>query len=260
MLIIDIMKPDRRRFEILALIEKNGVVHIQELATLFETTEMTIRRDLNRLSDLGFIKRFHGGAEARSTENMLFNITLNGRHVEYKEEKQKIGILAAEFIEENELIFIHGGTTTYELAVNLPRDFYYQVVTNSVPILNLLKDYENIDVLGTGGMLQTISGTFAGSHAEAFVEQINIDTLFMGSSGVSIKKGATEFDFNIASLKKKIVSRSEKKILMVDSHKFNIVRSIAFAKLNEFDTVITDDKIKPEIKREVEALGCKLFC
>jgi len=253
------MKPDRRRFEILALIEKNGIVRIQELATLFDTTEMTIRRDLNRLSDLGFIKRFHGGAEAKNNENMLFNITLNGRHVEFKKEKQKIGILATQFIKENALIFIHGGTTTYELALNLPRDFYYQVVTNSVPVLNVLKEYDNINVLGTGGILQSISGTFAGSHAETFIEQINIDTLFMGASGVSLQKGATEFDFNIASLKKKIISRSEQRILLIDSHKFNIVRSIAFAKLNEFQVIITDENINPTMKTELESMGCNVL-
>ena len=253
------MKLDRRRFEILSLIEKNGVVRIQELASLFNTTEMTIRRDLNRLSALGFIKRVHGGAEVKNIDNVLFNITLSGRHIEYKKEKQKIGALAAQFVRENELIFIHGGTTTYELAVNLPRDFSYQIVTNSVPILNVLKEYDNVNVLSTGGILQDISGTLAGSHAEILIEQINIDTLFMGASGVSIEKGATEFDFNIASLKKKIISRSKKRILLVDSHKFNIVRSIAFVKLSEFQIIITDEKIDPGVKNELEALGCQVI-
>jgi DeoR/GlpR family transcriptional regulator of sugar metabolism len=247
------MKADLRRFEILALIERFGTVRIQDLADRFDVTEMTVRRDLDRLHSLGFIKRVHGGAEVTQNDNVLFHITLNGRNVEFKEEKQQIGALAAQFVEENEMIFIHGGTTTYELARNLPRDKYFQVVTNSAPILGILWKYENIDVLSTGGSLNHISGTFFGPHADSLIEKLNFDTLFMGSSGVSLEKGLTEFDMYVASLKTKIIDKAGKKILLVDSHKFDILRNIVYSPIEAFNIVVTDANVDPGIVSYLEA-------
>jgi DeoR/GlpR family transcriptional regulator of sugar metabolism len=237
------MQTDRRRYEILALIERSGGVKIHDLAEVFDVTEMTIRRDLNRLSELGFIKRVHGGAEAGKKEDMLFHITVKGRSVEFIEEKRQIGEKALRFVSEGKLIFIHGGSTTLEIAKKLPSDKHLQVMTNSLRVMETLSGMENIDLLCTGGIFNRISSTYYGPHGESLVDSVNIDILFMGSNGISIERGLSEFDFNVASFKKRIIEQSKLKILVADSHKFNVERSSSYARIEDFDYLITDDKI-----------------
>ena len=242
------MKLDIRRYEILNLIEKFGEVKITDLANRFGVTEMTIRRDINRLSSLGFIKAVRGGAENKiNNENLLFNITLRGRNIDHIEGKKKIGARAAEFIKENQFIFIQGGTTTMELAKKMPRDINFTVITDSNPIASIIGQYNNINTVCTGGIYNRFSETFHGSHAEALIGDIKIDTLFMGASGVSVNSNLTEFDFNISSLKKKIIEVSNIKILLADSHKFFIERHVAFGKIEDFNILITDKDISPDI-------------
>jgi len=253
------MQTDRRRYEILALIERSGEVRIHDLAASFDVTEMTIRRDLNRLSELGFIKRIHGGARAGKKEDMLFHITVKGRTVEYIEQKRQIGEKAVQFIEEGKLIFIHGGTTTLELAKRLPEDLHLQVMTNSLQVVNALSEKENVDLLCTGGIFNRISNTYYGPHAEILVDNINVDTLLMGSNGVSIENGLSEFDFNVAFFKKKIIEKSKFKILLVDSHKFNVERSSSYARIEDFDIIITDDKIDNRIYEDLKALDIRVI-
>lgn len=252
------MQTDMRRYEILALIEKSGEVRIHDLAKMFDVTEMTIRRDLNRLSELGFIKRIHGGAEAGKKEDMLFHITVKGRTVEYIEEKKQIGEKAVQFVEEGKLLFIHGGSTTLELAKRLPAVATLQVMTNSLQVMEVLSEKENVDLLCTGGSFNRISSTCHGPHAELLVDTVNIDILFMGSNGVSIKNGLSEFDFNVASFKKKIIERSKLKILLVDSHKFNVERSSSYARIEDFDIVVTDDKLDRRIHEDLKALDIRV--
>ncbi len=253
------MQTDRRRYEILALIERSGEVRIHDLAKLFDVTEMTIRRDLNRLSELGFIKRIHGGAKAGKKEEMLFHITVKGRTVEYIEEKRKIGEKAVQFVEEGKLLFIHGGSTTLELANRLPEDLHLQVMTNSLQVMEALSEKENVDLLCTGGIFNRISSTCYGPHSELLVDNINIDILFMGSNGVSITNGLSEFDFNVASFKKKIIEKSKLKVLLVDSHKFNVERSSSYARIEDFDIVVTDNKIDRRLFDELKALDIRVI-
>ena len=253
------MQTDRRRFEILALIEKSGEVRIHDLAELFDVTDMTIRRDLNRLSELGFIKRVHGGARAGKKEDMLFHITVKGRSIEFIEEKRQIGEKALQYVSEGKLIFIHGGSTTLEMAKRLPSDKNLQIMTNSLRIMETLIEMENIDLLCTGGIFNRISKTYYGPHAEALVGSVNIDILFMGSNGISIEKGLSEFDFNVANFKKKIIEQSKLRILMADSHKFNVERSSSYARIEDFHVLITDSKIDRNIHDALVQLGIKVI-
>ena len=53
---------DERLSQILALIDQKGFLTVKELSRLCDVSEMTIRRDLQRLEDERRIKRTYGGA------------------------------------------------------------------------------------------------------------------------------------------------------------------------------------------------------
>jgi len=243
----------------MALIGKKNIVTIKELSSLFNINERTIRRDLNRLTEMGFLKRNYGGAEADSSEKILFNITLRGRKIEYVEEKRRIGEKAREFVKEGQTIFILGGTTTLEFVKHLPQDIHFRVITNFSPITEALAEYENIEVLSTGGILNHLTGSFYGPHAEAFLQNLNIDTLFLGCSGVSLEKGLSTFDFKVAPLMTKVISISRQKILLVDSHKFSLESSLFFAPIDAIEIIITDHKIDPKTRDALMNKGVQII-
>jgi DeoR family fructose operon transcriptional repressor len=253
------MKAEQRRFEIMALIGKKNMVTIKELSNLFEINERTIRRDLNRLTEMGFLKRVHGGAEADSSEKILFNITLRGRKIEYTEEKRRIGEKAAEYVQEGQTIFVLGGTTTLEFVKQLPKEVHFRVITNFSPITEALSEYENIEVLSTGGILNHLTGSFYGPHAEALLQNLNIDTLFMGCSGVSLEKGLSTFDFKVAPLMIKVIGISKRRILLVDSNKFQAESSLFFAPIEAVEVVITDKKIDTKIHEALLNRGLQVI-
>ena len=242
----------------MALIGNKSVVTIKELSALFDINERTIRRDLNRLTEMGFLKRNYGGAEADSSEKILFNITLRGRKIEYNIEKRHIGEKAATLIKEGQTVFILGGTTTLEFVRKLPKDFHFRIITNFSPITEALSEHENIEVLSTGGILNHLTGSFYGPHAEAFLQNLSIDTLFLGCSGVSIEKGLSTFDFKVAPLMIKAIEISKKKILLVDSHKFQVESSLFFAPIEAVDILITDSKIDPKIHEALSSRGVQV--
>jgi DeoR/GlpR family transcriptional regulator of sugar metabolism len=252
------MKAEQRRFEIMALIGKKNMVTIKELSSLFDINERTIRRDLNRLTEMGFLKRVYGGAEADSSEKILFNITLRGRKIEYTEDKRRIGEKASDYVQEGQTLFVLGGTTTLEFVKHLPKDIHFRVITNFSPIAEALTEYENIEVHSTGGILNHLTDSFYGPHAEALLQNLNIDSLFLGCSGVSLEKGLSTFDFKVAPLMIKAMGISKKKILLVDSHKFQAESSLFFAPIEAVDILITDSKIDPKIHEALSSRGVQV--
>lgn len=57
------MLKSKRKEIILSRLEQNKSVTLDELTSILETSESTVRRDLDELESAGFLKRVHGGAE-----------------------------------------------------------------------------------------------------------------------------------------------------------------------------------------------------
>ena len=146
-----------------------------------------------------------------------------------------------------------------ELVKQLPKDIHFRVITNFSPITEALTEHENIEVHSTGGILNHLTDSFYGPHAESLLQNLNIDTLFLGCSGVSIEKGLSTFDFKVAPLMVKVIRISKKKILLVDSHKFQAESSLFFAPVEAMDTIITDHGIAPDILHALEEKGIEVI-
>src|SRR3972149_1617483 len=102
---------EQRRQEILRLVEEQGSIRISNLGRQFNVTDMTIRRDIDVLSQRGFVKRVHGGAISEADGKIDLATTFLKRNEEYQPEKERIGIRAQEFVEDNSTIIIDGGST-----------------------------------------------------------------------------------------------------------------------------------------------------
>ena len=87
------MLTEERHQKILQLLDQKSVVKSQELASLFNASESTIRRDLQELEDANLLERIHGGA--KRILNLGFEQNMTEKSIKNTHEKQKIASLAA---------------------------------------------------------------------------------------------------------------------------------------------------------------------
>ena len=100
-----------RQKEILKLLENRGSVTLQELKDHLNTSESTIRRDLNTLDAQGKLVKVFGGAVA--ADNMsIRDEQVSRREEKNLEEKRLIARYAASLIQDDDFVYLDAGTTT----------------------------------------------------------------------------------------------------------------------------------------------------
>jgi DeoR family fructose operon transcriptional repressor len=252
------MIAEKRRQEILHLIEEQGSIRISNLGKRFDVTDMTIRRDIDYLSDLGLVKRVHGGAVSDEGKINLATTFLK-RNQEYKPEKERIGKRAQEFVEEGLTLIIDGGSTNEVFARHLDPHKKLKIITHALNIAWIVSENENHALLVPGGILNRLTMTFTGREVERMYEEINADILFLSASGLSLENGLTDPQWLDTSIKKAMIKSSRKVVLLIDSHKFGLVSSRTFAMPQEVHMVITDKSLQHVFVEECAERGIELI-
>jgi len=253
------MIAEKRRQEILKLIEEHGAIRISNLGKSFNVTDMTIRRDIDFLSEQGLVNRVHGGAISEKEGNLQLATTFLKRNREFRPEKERIANKARSFVNADDTIIIDGGSTNECFARVLSPTLPLRVVTHGLNIAHIIAEQANHELYVPGGMLNRLTMTFSGREVEAMYEEVNADTLFLCASGVSLENGLTDPVWLDTSIKKTMIRSSSRVILLIDSHKFELVSSRTFASLNEVDIVITDNRLDPVIQNKYGSAGVKLL-
>lgn len=248
---------EKRANIIYGYIKQNKTVTLRELCSLFpDYNEMTIRRDLNLLAKNGYIRRTRGGAVL--CEDVLpSDFEHNTRSESAQAQKSKIAKLAAEFVVESSSVYFDSGTTVQELAKILP-DKPLFVTTNGVETVNLLRQKEKIEVVLTGGTLNKSVTSMSGPIALGALEQINIDTAFMGAAGFSAEHGFTNALVNECELKRKAVSCAKHVVMLIDSTKCGRTLPYTFCMPENVDVIVTDNPLPAELDELAKRAGVKV--
>jgi DeoR family fructose operon transcriptional repressor len=237
------MIAEQRRQHILRLIEEQGFLRISNLGKQFDVTDMTIRRDIDYLSHLGLVRRVHGGAVSENEQGIDLATTFLKRNREFTIEKERIGLRAQEFVDEATTIFIDGGSTNELFARSIDPKKRLKIITHALNVAWILSQNENHELFVTGGILNRLTMTFNGPEVEKLYHELNADTLFLAASGLSLEKGLTDPTWLDSSIKKTMIASSKRVILLIDSHKFDLVSSRTFASMDQVDLIITDSGI-----------------
>ncbi|MCR4955448.1 MAG: DeoR/GlpR family DNA-binding transcription regulator, partial [Lachnospiraceae bacterium] len=233
--------------KILEMLQNKGEVEVSELATLFETSEMTIRRDLNELVKKYNITRTHGGAMMPQHGTPIIKPeTFEPEKISNKEKKDVIARKAASFIDARQRIFVDAGSTTRRLVSYLDNEHKNIIVTNSITVIDACMKYENLSVIMLGGEIQRISRCSMGDLAEEQLRNYQLDVAFLGAAAVGADGNVYDGYSPEARFKKTVFEVAQKVYLMVDSTKFNTYDLTAFASLEQFAGVITDSGIDEE--------------
>jgi DeoR/GlpR family transcriptional regulator of sugar metabolism len=235
--------PAQRRERIQEYLAIHKIVRMDDLYAMLDTSEATVRRDLEWLEHEGIVERTHGGAILSQ------RLTLEPEYVQRAqkrpEEKRLIGEMAAALIEENDVVFINSGSTTTQVIRHIRADAGITVFSNNV--------YAALEVGETdfkhhlvGGEFQPHSNSVAGRFAIDNLRQVYADKAILGVDGISLLHGCTVPSNAEAEVVKQMIERTQGKIFIVaDSSKWGVVSNFQIATIDEIDKLITDQEIDP---------------
>jgi DeoR family transcriptional regulator of aga operon len=245
----DFIPTPERQKQILSLLSQQGRLSVAEIVTQFSISEATARRDLETLASQGKALRVHGGVIA--VEQAPPELPILEREKEQADEKSRIGRVAAGLVGNYETVFLGSGTTVLEIARHLRDHKNLTVITNSLPVLNILAGQKDITVVSLGGMLRESELSFIGHITEQALVEVRADKVFMGTRGVSLEHGLTN-DYLQETLTDRAILKSGREVIIVADHtKVNRVATVQLAPLSQMYTFVTDSKAD---KKFVQAL------
>jgi len=244
----------QRRHIIINELNQQGEISVDAMAKRFETSEVTIRKDLAALEKSGLLLRRYGGA-----------IPLPKEIVETKlqpisKQKESIAQEAAKLIKDHYRIVIDSGRTTSSIVNCLADKKGLVVMTNSLSVASKLNELESEPtLLMTGGTWDPTSESFQGQVAEQVLRSYDFDQLFIGADGIDIDRGTTTFN-ELIGLSKTMADVAREVIVMVESEK--VGRRIPNLELSwqQVHTLITDNGLPDDIKKELTNKGVKVIC
>ena len=229
------MLTEERHQTILHLLEQQSVVKSQELSTLLNASESTIRRDLQELENAELLERVHGGA--KRILNLGFEQNMVEKSIKNTQKKQLIGRYAANLIHDGDVIYLDAGSTTVEIIPYLIGK-KITVVTNSVHHAAKLGDL-NIATIILGGSLKLSTKAIIGSTSLEQLHHFRFSKVFLGMNGVHVDYGLTTPDPEEAALKNLAINQAEEIYVLVDQSKLNKITFTKVASL-EHITILTD--------------------
>ena len=229
-----------RRRQILLKLETEGKVIVSELAKDFDVTEETIRRDLEKLDNEGLVSKTYGGAVSKQSSSL--DLPFKVRKSVSVEEKQIISNLVSKLISDGERIMLDASSTAIYVVKKLKEKKNLTVITNSVEILLELADRPDFTVLSTGGSLKEGALSLTGSSAEKMISSYHVDTAICSCKGIDIDLGVTDSNEKDSLIKQAMFNSAERKILAVDSAKFNKKSFVKVSDMSNVDVLITDQK------------------
>ena len=166
----------QRKHRILKVLEEKGTVRVTELAEEFGISEITIRRDLDKIEKEGLLLKIHGGASKR--EHSFSELLYEKSAKVLAQEKKRIGTEAARMVKPGDVIFMDTGTTTLQVAAALKKSKDITIITNSILILTELRLVKNVSLIILGGNYRVGNFALSGPLTEIDVESFRAKYAF----------------------------------------------------------------------------------
>lgn len=238
----------QRHAYILDRVRADGGVRVADLVRELGVSDMTVRRDLELLHEQGLLEKVHGGATAVE-QSALFEPGFSAKSELQRDAKEAIADAAAALVHPGHAIALSAGTTTYAVARRLLEVPQLTVVTNSVPVADVLYHGGRPDqtVILTGGV-RTPSDALVGPFAVAALRTVNVDLVIMGVHGMDPHAGFTTPNMLEAETDRAMVEAGRRLIVVADHTKWGVIGISSIARLSQADMLITDEDIEAEAR------------
>ncbi len=249
------MIPAERRALILQVLRERSAVRVSSLSESLRVSEMTIRRDLERLESEGLLTRTHGGAILRRhlVEEPLYvdNVATHA------EEKRRIAQAAAALVQSGDTVFLSSGTTAAQVLRHVDPTVEARVITHNVGALVEAQGLR-LDVVLVGGEYRARTNIVAGPLAVEQVGRFHATKTFLGIDGFDLQEGLTTPTIEIASIERQMVAHTRGEVIVLaDSSKIATVADVVICKFDQVDVVIVDAGVDDEYRAEIRRLGLR---
>lgn len=252
------MYAEERQQAMARAVAARGRMSVAELASDYDVTTETVRRDLSVLESLGLVRRVHGGAVPASVLTSL-EYGLAERDASQVAEKEAIARAAVDLLPPaGGSILLDAGSTTVRFAEMLPRDRRLVVYTHSVPVAARVAVNPAIELHLLPGTVRPTTQAAVGTETVAALTQVRVDLAFLGANGVTVDHGFSTPDSTEAATKRAIVGASRRVVVLADATKVGAEATVRFAAVDEVDVLLTDRAIDGRQRKELVAAGLEV--
>jgi DeoR family transcriptional regulator, fructose operon transcriptional repressor len=243
--------PAQRRERIQEYLVTHKIVRMDDLYALLDTSEATVRRDLEWLERKGIVERTRGGAIL--SQRLTLEPEYLQRAQKHPDEKRLIGEMAASLIEDNDVVFINSGTTTTQVIRHIRGGAGITVFSNNVYAALELGEVGFKHHL-IGGEFQPHSNSVAGRFAVDNLRQVYADKTILGVDGVSLKHGCSVPSNAEAQVVRQMIERTRGQVIIVADHsKWGVVSNFQVATIDEIDKFVTDEALDSSANESLAA-------
>jgi len=249
------MFSEQRQHRILEILRTERFVRVSELSRVLNSSQASIRRDLQALEEARLLTRTHGGA----TNHLMagFELSLAEKEDRFESEKAAIARVAASLVQDGETVMLDAGSTTLQIARQLKHTRNIKIVTNAVNIAQELSS-SPAEVIVTGGMLRLNTLAMVGPIAVATLAGLHVDKLFLATNGLDLKRGLTSPNVTEAQTKRAMLDSAAEVILVTDHSKFGRIAFAQVCSLDRINCLITDAGAPIDFVHELEKLRMKV--
>jgi len=247
------MIPAERRVRIVELLQERRAVRVSLLSDDLGVSEMTIRRDLERLEKEGLLSRMHGGAilKRRMIEEPLY---VNNVRT-HSEEKRRIAQAAAAMIKPGETVFLSSGTTATQVLSHVDPQIKARIVTHNLGAVSSAQG-TSLDVVLLGGSYRPRSNTLQGALPIEIAGHFHASRFILGADALSLDEGITTPSIGLAGVERAMMRQTRGEVVVLaDSSKFGVVGDVVICTLDKVDVVIVDDGVDDDVREEIGRLG-----
>jgi len=240
---------------VLEIVSQKGFISLADLAREMQVSESTIRRDLDELDRDGTVRRTHGGAVFVGDETG--RPALADGTTQQRQEKRLIAKAALARLHGGDTVLLDGGTTTLEVA-RLLMGRSLQIVTNSLPIANLLTASSRTDVILLGGYLYPRTGVVLGPLTVGMLADIHVNQALMSCGGIT-ERGLFNKNLLLVETQRQMMRCADEVVVLADHTKVGRPALSFLCDFSEVDTLIVDRGITPSQRALLSGTEARLI-
>jgi DeoR/GlpR family transcriptional regulator of sugar metabolism len=240
--------PTTRRSLIQEAVDRDGFISLADLTDEVGVSRITVHRDLDYLAAIGAVERIRGGARTVNGPRQIIKTDFNLRRAQMAEAKAAIARRAVDEVKDGETIFLDSSTTALAFALELQEHELggITLVTNS-PAIGYQFQSPGVHLILVPGDVNQSLRAITGPWAIEFLRELHLSTAFVSAAAINATAGLMTTQKALAEMAKIIIARSDRRIALIDSSKFDGSALIQMAPLDSFDVVITDSGIDPDV-------------
>ncbi len=250
------LSPDTRRQRITELLDQHGECTIGDLAERFGVSGMTIRRDLQELSDVGQVVCTRGGAAPAA--RVSFEFRFLERTNEHAEEKEQIAGVACSLVKPGDAVLLDSSTTTLAIARQLKTISKLTVITTSLPIASELFSHEHIEVILLGGRLRKDSPDLIGAITDSTLDMLRADIAFIGADAVDRRGNIYNASADLGRMLSRMADAASRVYAVADHSKIGQHELLRFGNIADWYGLITDSKLNRSLCRDLKRAGVSI--